>query len=232
MKSAFRHLIENPFITATGAAALVHSTWSLGTLMSGTQPDAGLTVGFLGWLIPALLIAFALDVGQIVTSARIRHSGMTIQMAVTFGVFSFATYYLQLLYMIHHVPELALASGVRGEWSGMVTLIRDASIWLIPALLPLSTLLYTLSADNRHQDAPGAPSVHVESVMPTIWDMADTQPLITYDEPLQIERGDDVPPQNAQWFGTSYPHALGANDDMRMTQNANERIDDETATRD
>ena len=227
MKSAFKHLVENPFITATGAAALVHSTWSLGTLMSGTQPAAGMSIQFMGWLIPALLIAFALDVGQIVTSARIRNGGMTMQMAVTFGVFSFATYYLQLLYMIHHVPELELANGVRAEWSGMVTLIRDASIWLIPALLPLSTLLYTLSAENRHQEAPSVPTV----VAIPIWDVADTQPLIIYDEPLMmIERGEDALPPLHAWSGMSSHHEPGDTENIPMMQKNSLLIDADNAT--
>jgi hypothetical protein len=144
-----KHIYEQPFISATGAAALVHSTWSLGTLMSGNQPIADFSISFVGWLVPALLIAFALDIGQIVTSAKIRHDGLTASRAVTFGIFAFATYYLQLLYCIHHVPSLVLADGVRGEWQGAVTLIRDASIWIIPMLLPLSTLLYTLSGKQN-----------------------------------------------------------------------------------
>lgn len=33
-----RHLLAQPFVFATGLAALVHSTWSLGTFISGEQP--------------------------------------------------------------------------------------------------------------------------------------------------------------------------------------------------
>jgi hypothetical protein len=159
-----RHTVENPFISATGAAALVHSTWSLGTLMSGKQPTAEMSVAFIGWLVPALLIAFALDIGQIVTSSKIRHDGLTMSRGITFGVFAFATYYLQLLYCIHHVPDMQLATGVRGEWHGLVTLIRDASIWIIPMLLPLSTLLYTLS--GKDTPAPAQESHSEILVMP------------------------------------------------------------------
>jgi len=152
----FKHIFEQPFVTATGAAALVHSTWALGTLFSGEQPTDHWAL--VGWLIPALLIAFALDVGQIVTSAEIRSRGLTWQRTVTFITFAAATYYLQWLYVSYHMPALELAAGVRGEWRGLAALVRDAALWLIPALLPLSTLLYTLSSNQRENQPTRAES--------------------------------------------------------------------------
>src|SRR5690348_14888484 len=105
-----KHIFQQPFVTATGAAALVHSTWALGTLFAGVQPAGGWAL--VGWLLPALLIAFALDVGQIVTSAEIRQNGLTRTRGLTFIVFAGATYYLQWLYIAHHMPALAIAAGV------------------------------------------------------------------------------------------------------------------------
>jgi len=140
------HAVKQPFVLATGVAALVHSTWALGTLFAGEQPAD--IPHLVGWLVPAFLIAFALDVGQIITSAEIRASGLSWQRAVTFTTFAAATYYLQWLYIAHHMPALTLAAGVRPEWSGLTGLIRDAALWAIPALLPLSTLLYTLSSSE------------------------------------------------------------------------------------
>lgn len=143
MKRILTHVIHQPFVVATGTAALVHSTWALGTLFAGNQPPGGWALA--GWLVPALLIAFALDVGQIVTSAEIRAYGLTRIRALTFLIFAGATYYLQWLYIAHHMPNLALASGVRDTWKEAATTLRDAAVWIIPALLPLSTLLYTFS---------------------------------------------------------------------------------------
>jgi len=147
------HLVQQPFVFATGAAALIHSTWALGTLFAGEQPEGW---ALLGWLAPALLISFALDVGQIATSAEIREHGLTRTRGVTFIVFSGATYYLQWLYIAHHMPSLALAAGVRETWAGFATVMRDSAVWIIPALLPLSTLLYTFSggAANHAQVTP------------------------------------------------------------------------------
>lgn len=144
-----QHIVHQPFVFATGLAALVHSTWSLGTLFSGKQPDASFSIEFAGWLIPAFLIAFALDVGQIVTSAEIREGQRTPMKYATFAVFAVATYYLQWLYIAHHMPDLALADGVRATWAETATVLRDAAIWFIPGLLPLSTLLYTFSGSEQ-----------------------------------------------------------------------------------
>ncbi|MBE7514455.1 MAG: hypothetical protein HS103_16775 [Anaerolineales bacterium] len=188
-----KHLTEQPFILATGLAALVHSTWSLGTLFTGAQPDIhtdGL-LPYLFWLIPALLIAFAMDVGQIATSAEIRAGQRTPTRYVTFIVFAIATYYLQWTYMIHHMPALELAPGVRQSWGGVATLLRDSAIWIVPALLPLSTTLYTLSGGvhrERNDNAlPTTPSIPVPDVTNALMVVEKVVPL---EKNIQTEEAD------------------------------------------
>ena len=147
------HMVEQPFVLATGLAALIHSTWSLGTLFAGTEPPQ-FTIAWFGWVIPALLIAFALDVGQIATSADIRTNGLTLARGVTFSVFSLATWYLQWLYIAHHMPALELAAGIGATHREAATVLRDMAMWFIPALLPLSTMLYTISGHREQAEAP------------------------------------------------------------------------------
>lgn len=171
----WNHIKSQPFVAATAAAALIHSAWSLGTLFSGTQPvppiigdDMQLWIEFviktLAWHIPAVSIAFAFDVGQVVTAHEIRtaHSAgrIPIRKYVTFVVFAAATYYLQMLYAAHHFPDLALGAGVSPEHRPTVQLWLDAAVWVIPAFLPLSTLLYTFSGgdtDNHVETPQNAP---------------------------------------------------------------------------
>ena len=154
-----KHLLNNPFILATGMAALAHSTWALCTLFSGNEPTQ-FTGSWWAWLIPGLLIAFALDVGQIATSTEIRGGQRKPIKYVTFGVFSVATYYLQWLYISHHMPSVSLGDGVRAEWVGFASLFRDMGIWIIPALLPLSTMLYTLSESDEKEEPKPEESSH------------------------------------------------------------------------
>lgn len=149
-----KHAYHQPLIFATGLAALVHSTWSLGTMFSGQQPAVETItsnigyVHFAGWIVPALLIAFALDIGQIITSHEIRSWGMTKARGVTFAVFALATYYLQWLYMAHHMPLIELAPGISSIHLAAALQLRNMALWLIPMLLPLSTLLYTFSSET------------------------------------------------------------------------------------
>jgi hypothetical protein len=158
-----KHLLENPFITFTGLAALVHSTWSLGTLFSGVQPLGDMWL-WTAWVLPAFFIAFALDVGQISTSAKIRHYGLNWQRGLAFFVFSVATYYLQFLYIAHHMPSLAIAAGVSDFHQWAVVTARDAAIWILPLLLPLSTMLYTISdGDVKAEPKADEPEILIET---------------------------------------------------------------------
>lgn len=142
-----KHILEQPFVFATGLAALIHSTWSLGTLFSGHEPQQ-FTIPWFGWLLPALLISFSLDVGQIVTSAEIRAGQRGPAKFATFFVFAAATYYLQWIYIASHMPALDLAPGIRAAWADTAQVLRDSAVWFVPALLPLSTLLYTFSQEQ------------------------------------------------------------------------------------
>lgn len=157
-----KHMSENLFITFTGIAALVHSTWSLGTMFSGEMPT-GDYWALAWWGLPAFFVAFAMDIGQISTSADIRHKGLTLQRGITFFVFAIATYYLQFLYIAHHMPALDIANGV-SEWhKWAVTTGRDAAIWILPLLLPLATMLYTISdGDSEVQAKVDEPELWIE----------------------------------------------------------------------
>lgn len=161
MKDILKSLWEHKFIAATGVSALIHSTWTLGTLFSGEQPSG---LQLVGWLIPAFLIAFALDMGQIATSAEIRHNGLTKSRALTFVVFALATYYCQWIYMAHHMPALAIAAGVSEVHRQLAVSMRDLALWVIPAFLPISTVLYTFS--NKKIETPAVQDVPQIEIKP------------------------------------------------------------------
>lgn len=200
--SFLRHIVEQPFIFATGLAALAHSTWSLGTLFAGHEPDQ-FTLAWFAWVIPAFLIAFALDVGQIATSAEIRAGERTRAKYATFAVFAVATYYLQWLYISHHIPKLELGPGVSDAHIPFVTALRDLAIYLIPALLPLSTLLYTFSHSHK-EDAPQTQ------------DAPDAHALPAIQVHQQVAVVAQMQPQNAQQIAPPEPRALPETHDAPM----------------
>lgn len=147
MRSSLRHIASQPFVVATGFAALVHSTWSLATLFAGHEPEQ-FTPTWLAWVAPALLIALSIDLGQVVTAAEIRNGQRNRIKLATFVTFAVATYGLQWFHLAHHSPLILLADGVRKDWQPFAQFLSDAMLWFVPALLPLSTLLYTFSSSE------------------------------------------------------------------------------------
>lgn len=154
----WRIVSDQPFIVTTGIAALIHSTWSLGTMFAGAEPLAEQDLWmWLKWVFPAFLIAFSFDVGQISVSMGIRAGHRSRARFVTFAVLAAATYYCQWLFLAHHMPMLELSAGVREEWRGGVAFIRDLAVWIIPGLLPISTTLYTFGSPSRYAPPRRAP---------------------------------------------------------------------------
>ena len=137
-------LADHLFIATTGTAALIHSTWSLATFFNGTEPQPG-SWSWVFWVTPALLLAISIDVGQIATSAQIAKGERTRAKYATFAFLAVATYFLQWLYLAHHLPLISLGEGVNPNVVPFAIGVRDIALWLLPALLPMSTLLYTFS---------------------------------------------------------------------------------------
>jgi hypothetical protein len=199
--------IKQPFVFATGIAALIHSTWSLGTFFAGTQPEGW---HLLGWLVPALLIAFALDIGQIVTSTEIREHGLTVARGITFMIFALATYYLQWLYIAHHMPALPLSEGISPDMQSIAIRLRDMALWIIPSLMPLSTLLYTFSSDKRIPSKGEPEPLATPYVSPSqdseFFITLPSEPLPMLDEPLFYN---GVEEEASVFFATEKPVFAG-----------------------
>ena len=110
--------------------------------------------------------------GQINTSIQIAdlHAAgkRPVTKYITFFVFAFATYYLQWYHLIHHMPALELAPGI-GDMPVVHTL-KQAAVWIAPALLPASTLLYTFSHSSEKPRAaeppPSAPKPVTGAIVP------------------------------------------------------------------
>lgn len=149
IRSFISHAISHSFIIATSIAAFVHSAWTINVLFTGSQ-DLDFNKNFLAAAV-ACMVAFSFDVGQVVTSSDIKNGQRTVWKYVTFAVFAVATYYLQWIYLAHHLPLLAMGAGVRDQWKEAVRFGMDLAVWIGPLLLPLSTLMYTFSqsADKK-----------------------------------------------------------------------------------
>lgn len=188
------HLFLNPFIGFTGLAALSHSTWSIGVLFSGTPPTIAegehwlvFVIRAVIWWLPAFGVAFSFDIGQIETSKEIREARQSGLPAgawriATFIIFAVATYLLQWIYLAHHMPLLSLGAGVTPTHQAVATTLRDLMVWILPAFLPLSTLLYTVSSAASHiaatpETPTNAPTLH--DAPPVATDTPVAAPTIT-----------------------------------------------------
>lgn len=163
------HIISNHiFIFATSIAMLVHSTWTFGTLFSGEQPTVypqqpSTIVAYLFWVTPALLVALAIDVGQIQTSVKLSNAHgykQKFALGTTFIILALAGYYLQWFHLAHHIPALEFGSGLTTDMKSNLEGLKALAIFVVPALLPLSTVLYTLSSDTGN-----APNEQVTAAM-------------------------------------------------------------------
>jgi hypothetical protein len=153
------NLFSNIFVAAVAAACFIHGTWTIATITGGNQPildtlSVSAVLQWLFWVIPGALVSFALDIGQFQTSVEIakEHSEgrYPVLKYITFFVISLFVYYLQWFHLVHHMPALALSESVLSStYADTVTSIRMAIIWIYPALLPVTILLYTYSQNRK-----------------------------------------------------------------------------------
>jgi hypothetical protein len=155
------HLIRQPFLTAVSIAAISHSTWSFAVMFTGLEPYPQFTWSWWAWVLPSAIMAFSIDIGLLSLAYQIRAGQRNPSKLAAFAVLSGAMFYAQFVYISSHMPALALAAGVRAEWAEVVQLVRDCSIWILPALLPVALILYAFSdKDPAHTEAVAtAPTV-------------------------------------------------------------------------
>lgn len=167
--SIWSFLLRHIFVLSTGFAALLHSTWSLATLFNGLEPQQG-TQAWWAWAIPAFAIAFSIDAGQIAISVELRSGERTRWKYIAFCILASATYFLQWMYLIAHVPLIQLGTGVALQHATLVSAIRDFAIWIVPGLLPISTVLYTFgyAPVRRAKVATKPMQAPTNGVQPTI----------------------------------------------------------------
>lgn len=143
LKSLFHHLKDQPFVTAAALAALVHSCWTFSVFFAGDPPQAD-NLGFLGWLVPGVLLALAIDIGLLAVSTELKEKGASLARIVTFVCLSIFMGYAQFLFSISHAPNIPIAAGVRADWINGVETLRDLSIFVLPLMLPIAITLHSL----------------------------------------------------------------------------------------
>lgn len=147
--SIWKHFKEQPFVVFVALAALPHSMWTIGTYMSGDFPRFTSWADFpavLWWLIPAVSLAIAFDVGMVATSGEIRNGNKSRWLVWTFYSLAVAMYVLQFLYVLPHVPDVAIGGGAKVAVSNVGIFAQQAAIFVLPAFLPLAAIFYTMAS--------------------------------------------------------------------------------------
>lgn len=163
MRSVVLHLAKSPFVLFTSIAALIHSSWALSTVFGGKEPPIGFE--WLGWVIPGFLLAASIDVGLLSTALSVERGDRSKARLITFIVLAISMFLLQFFYAVTHFPDVALSAGVRPEWAGAFTLVRDAMIVIGPLLLPVAITLHTF-ANTRTEEAVQAKSLIIRQSQP------------------------------------------------------------------
>lgn len=143
-----RHVFAQPFLVAVSLAAAIHSSWSFSTLFTGLEPHPQFSASWFSWIVPGVMLAFSVDIGLLSLANQIRLGNRTRGRLLAFAVLCVAMGFLQFLYIAAHMPEVHLGAGVRGDWVGLVSLLRDASIWVLPMLLPTALILFAFSEET------------------------------------------------------------------------------------
>lgn len=148
-----------------------------------------MSLSWVLWIVPGLLLAFSVDVGLLSLAHQIRSGQRNRAKLLTFFVLSLAMAYSQFLYIVAHLPVVAIAAGVRADWQPVLGTVRDLAVVLLPALLPTALILYAFS------DRPAAPA---ESTERSLNATTSESALVAVEQPVAYP----VACPDCNWSGT------------------------------
>jgi len=165
---------QNTFVTIVGIAAWVHSTWSFSTVIGGEVPLIASWVDiprWLYWILPGAAAAAAVDVGLISLAAQFRLGKGARPKLVTFAVLSFISYLGQALFSLSHGGQYIPSTGLSSASVAIASVVWELLIWLLPAALPVTLILWAWSdmTPTKHEpDAPNNPEPLIISQPETV----------------------------------------------------------------
>lgn len=137
----------NPFewlYIAISIATFTHTSWGASMSFEGLPPTGDDWLVHAQWAVAGYLIAIAIDVGMFM-SARFVAKTRSWSMAIAFLVAAVSSFYMQVLYIYHHSPAITNGAGVSPYWKESLVGLIDARVILLPLLLPVLAVVYTLS---------------------------------------------------------------------------------------
>lgn len=133
---------------AIAAATFQHTTWSAAMTFEGPRPIGGSVFQEVSWYINGVLLAIAIDIGMLVAARELARRATFITRFVLTTAFltaALASFYTQVLYSAYHTNGWVWGQGVTGAWVDHLQPFVDARVVIIPAMLPVFAIVYTLA---------------------------------------------------------------------------------------
>lgn len=134
---------------AISIATFQHTMWAAASTFEGPMPDyATNQAAYWHWHFNGALLATAIDVGMLVSARELAKlwNWMT---AGAFLVASVASFYTQVLYSLYHTHAFNYGTGVTTYWNTSLTPFVDARVIVVPLMLPLFAVIYTLARVSK-----------------------------------------------------------------------------------
>lgn len=140
---------------AIALATFQHTMWAGATVFEGPMPEAFHSAEWWRWHFNGALLAIAIDIGMLVTARQLRESygkplSWKLTMVSAFITAAIASFYTQILFSVHHTNTMTIGSGVSDYWNGYLDPIIQARVILVPLMLPLFAVIFTLASIITH----------------------------------------------------------------------------------
>lgn len=145
----FSDVFELVYI-AISVATFTHTMFASAITFEGPPPDWSKDPAHtIFWYLSGALVAVAIDVGLFLSAREISRR-RSLPMFIAFFVAAVASFYTQTLYAVYHMADIKFASGVTDYWQEALKPGADARVIILPLMLPLFAVVYTLARINSH----------------------------------------------------------------------------------
>lgn len=138
---------------AVAIATFRHTAYFSAFVFEGPFPTQ--TAHQIEWWVSGGLIAIAIDVGMLLTSRYMASSKSlfsTFAFMLAFVIAAIGSFVMQVGYISLHIPDFDISPGVPEPWrSAFIQPIVDASVVILPSLLPLLAVAYTIARISVEQ---------------------------------------------------------------------------------
>lgn len=140
----FRITLFEVIYIAISIATFQHSMWSAAMTFDGNPPIGPISLETFHWYFNGALLAITIDIGMLLIAKELRKS-QNAALVIAFAIAALSSFYMQIMYSMNHTEILKSGAGVTPYWQTTLSPIMDARIILVPLMLPLFSVIYTIA---------------------------------------------------------------------------------------